>query len=155
MSIMFAPRSPALKRAANTICLARSEKLSNIDPKIAQVKCVSMDIMPCKQFARTCLVNAAVTGKVDPSTHGTIIRLGVQSRRRFDSNFLHSCETILVEAATPWQLSKHFLGRVNAVRGLVNTRNSEENSLTLRIAAHDKSVFEMEVSMCTPASENW
>jgi hypothetical protein len=33
VSIMFAPRSPALKRAANTICLARSEKLSSIDPK--------------------------------------------------------------------------------------------------------------------------
>ena len=67
MSIMFAHALLRLKRAANTICLARSEKLSNIDPKIAQVKCVSMDIMPCKQFARTCLVSA-VNGKLLPGT---------------------------------------------------------------------------------------
>jgi hypothetical protein len=33
VSITFAPRSPALKRAANTICLDRIEKISNIGPR--------------------------------------------------------------------------------------------------------------------------
>jgi hypothetical protein len=38
---MFAPRSPALKRAANTICLARSEKVSNIERFRREAKAAS------------------------------------------------------------------------------------------------------------------
>ena len=51
-------------------------------------------------------------------------------------------------------LSKHLLGSVKAMFGLVNIKNAERISLTRRIAAHEKSDFETEVSMWIPASEN-
>jgi hypothetical protein len=57
-------------------------------------------------------------------------------------------------SATSWEFSKHPLGSVNAMFGLVNTKNAERISLTRRIAAHESSDFENEVSMWIPASEN-
>ena len=60
-------------------------------PQNSTSQMFSMDIMPCKQFARTCLVNAAVTGSscgAQYPRHDNPTRSS--PRRRFD--LLHSCK---------------------------------------------------------------